>query len=514
MTDFLLELLSEEIPARMLARALVADPVDTRGEKTARYLRQMGYTVERLPSGRALVRRAGQAADYDLIVIDRHVVAPTVADTLAQLRSDSTAGRRPVLLVASADRVAPVGVEQLLARLAALAILLPDDLDKKQPVTVEPAFTFDPRRPVADEAKERDDLRRRRDVQLRLLFDRRLARLQQFVAASELPTSKVLGDRLADRLPHLVLSGLAAKYGISPASAPRMFDRLQYHANLLDRQPDGPPALERFAADGLARLVESLEGTLPDRREFDALTARLMTTVPGGGPTAEELRSTESLGRLAKQYPAVAVIPEPFALGETSPDGVGFGFKQEVAAVTRQPADKPVPPETRKAMARQAVRWLRALAVGENPGYDIRPAEPALRQALRDDDLADDAIDAVARIPSAEAQQDLLNLALSLGRPLPLRVDAVRHAARHIQAFGRFIAAGQAADVGKQAATEADPELRAGLLVIEQLAAGKPGDVGRLMTAYPAPLPKPPAPPAAEPSEKKAEEKKPDEKKE
>ena len=476
---------------KTVGRALVADPVEVRGEKSARYLRQMGYAVERLATGRALLLRANRAADYDLIVLDRHVVAPTVADTLAQLRSS---GSRPVMLVASADTPAPVGVEQLLARLTALAFSLPDDADRANPLAVDAPFTFDPRRPVLDEAKERADLRTRRDAQLLRLFERRLAKLNQFVAAADLPVSRELQARLGDRLPHLVLTGLAARYGVSPTSAPRTFDRLQYYADLIARRPVAAAVFDKLPTTGLARLVETLEGSVSDRAGYDALTGRLLATLGGPGPTAADAQAEAALTRLAKLYPAVTVIPEPFAVGEAPANGVGFGLRQDVAVATRQPEDKPLTPEARRRMAVQAVRWLRALAVGENAGFDIGPAEGALRQAMRDDELAPDAIDAVGKIKSAEAQQDLVTLALSPGRPLPLRVRAARHAVRHVQTYGRFLAPAQAADIGKQAGNEADPELRSYLLVIEQLAGGKPGDLGKLMSDYPAPLPKMAAP--------------------
>ncbi len=492
---------------KTVGRALVADPVDARGEKTARYLRAMGYAVERLATGKQLIRRANQAADYDLIVLDRHVAAPVVADTLAQLRSDAVAGTRPVLLVASADRVVPVGLEQLLARLAALAILLPDDADRASPVTVEPPFTFDPRRPVTDEAKERADNRTRRDTALLTVFQRRLNKLERLVQAADLSADRDLKARLADRLPQLVLTGLQAKYGVSPNTAPRTFDRLRYYSDLVARRAVSAAALDGVPTGGLARLVETLEGSLADRREFDGVTGRLLATLPGSGPTAGDAQAEAQLTRLAKLYPAVTVIPEPFALGEAPADGVGFGLKQDVATATRQPADKPATPDARKRMAVQAVRWLRALAVGENLGFDITPAEAALRQALRDDDLAPDAIDAVSKIKSAEAQQDLLTLALSQGRPLPLRVRAARHTVRHLQHYGRFIPPAQASDIGRQASVEADPELRSYLLVIEQLAAGKPGDLGRLMSEFPPPLPKSPVPAAPDAAEKKPEDK-------
>ena len=74
----------------------------------ATFLSQLGYTTERLQTGRELLRRVAHAADYDLVVIDRHIGDPVLADLLAMGKQDANIARRPVLVVASPDAPRPV----------------------------------------------------------------------------------------------------------------------------------------------------------------------------------------------------------------------------------------------------------------------------------------------------------------------------------------------------------------------------------------------------------------------
>lgn len=485
-------------PAAKAGKALVADPLDARADKTVRYLRELGYATERFRTGRELLSRAYLAADYDLIVLDRHAVNPELADVLGQLRSAAVSSGRPVLVVASTDKVTNPPVELLLLRLAALAAVTDPPA-----VPVTPPFFFDPRRTVADEEKERSDSRALRDRQFAELFAPRLARLTRIVESAGLGQSRDLAARLDLRLPQLVLAALAGQYPVSPTSAPDTARRLTAYTDLIRQQPTYAAALDAAPTVGLARIVEQLEGSLDGkpalRAEFDGLMTRLDPTALAIAPDSVRDPVLETqLGRLTKRYTGVSVIPEPFSVG-----GSGFGFRNDVEQSTAQAGQKP-DPAARKQAAKTAVEWLRRLAVGEVTGYDIRPAEPALRQALKDDDLADTALDAVARIPTAEAQQDLFTVAVG-PRPLPLRVKAAGLTVRHIQGFGKYIPVAQLGDLGKQAAAEPNPELRANLLVIYQLIAGKPGDIGPLMAAYPIPLPQP-AKPAPEAGEKKPED--------
>jgi CheY-like chemotaxis protein len=491
-------------PTARAGKALVADPLDARADKTVRYLRELGYATERFRTGRELLLRAYRAADYDLIVLDRHAVNPELTDVLGQLRSAAVSSGRPVLVVASADKVGNPPLEHLLLRLAVLAAVT------DPPATpVTPPFFFDPRRTVADEEKERADNRALRDRQFAELFAARLARLARLVESANLGPNRDLAARLDLRLPQLVLAALAAQYPVSPTSAPDTARRLTGYTDLIRQQPAYAAALDAAPTTVLARIVEQLEGQLDGkpqlRAEFEGMMTRLDPTTLAIAPDGVRDPVLEAqLTRLARRYPLVSVIPEPFSVG-----GEGFGFRQDVERATAQPGGKP-DPATRKQAAKTAVEWLRRLAVGEVTGYDIRPAEPALRQALKDDELADAALDALARIPTAEAQQDLFTVAVA-ARPVPLRVKAAGLTVRHIQKFGKYIPVAQLGDLGNQAAAEPNPELRANLLVVQQLIAGKPGDVGQLMADYPIPLPQPPKP-APDAGEKKPDEKKPDDK--
>jgi CheY-like chemotaxis protein len=87
-------------------RALVVDPSTIRGDRVAQLLRGLGYDVEIFGTSADLFKRINRSADFDFLVIDRHTVAPELKDTLANLKSNVNAGRRPVLVVASPDTAA------------------------------------------------------------------------------------------------------------------------------------------------------------------------------------------------------------------------------------------------------------------------------------------------------------------------------------------------------------------------------------------------------------------------
>src|SRR5215467_10389440 len=100
------------------------------------------------------------------------------------------------------------------------------------------------------------------------------------------------------------------------------------------------------------------------------------------------------LARVTAPYHGFRIIPAVFT---------DAGFKQELAQATN-PESPLVTPAEKKENAKVAMTWLRKMAVGEIAGYDVRPAEAAMRHALHSDDLAPLAIDALARVPSKEAQ--------------------------------------------------------------------------------------------------------------
>ena len=210
------------------------------------------------------------------------------------------------------------------------------------------------------------------------------------------------------------------------------------------------------------------------------------------------------LARVTAPYLGIRVIPAVFTEA---------GFREELAQAT-DPQAPLVTPAEKKENAKTAMVWLRKMAVGEVAGYDVRPAEPAIRSALQSDDLAPLAIDALARIPSKEAQLDLANLAVAPERPVPIRSQAAVALVKHIQQYGRFVTDPQADAIANSAAATEDADLRARLLAAQGVLKTDAKATGDRLKAY---VPKPVEPAkdeAPKPKDKEEPRDKPAEKKE
>ncbi len=471
--------------AKEMGRALIADPSDARAEQLATYLRGLGYAVERFAAGRDLSHRLLGAADVDMVFVDRHVVNPELRDLLPSLAKTGVASNRPIFLVASADAPRRIPLETLLLRLAVTIAVT-----ETSPTEVPAPFFFDPRKTLTDTDRARADLAALRDRRLKELHAVRLARLQRLVGSAGLPQSLSLQTRLDQRLPQLTYAALAAEYPVTPESSPETFKLFESKTRYILANPSGGLVMERLPLDGVVRLLEDLDTVLdaPRRQMADRMLARLDPAALGlPADTSRDLDAEIRLGRLARAVGGGRVVGEAYSAA---------ALAEEIREATADPALLPTNPAEKKRSAKVAVEYLRRIALGEIDGYDIRPAEAGLRAALKDDDLADPAIDAVARIASAEAQQDLLALALSIARPVPIRVHAAERVVQHVQRHGKLTTGSLLDALPTTIAAEKDVELRTKLAVVQQLLTGKPGDLGRLLLQFPLPLPAQTAPPA------------------
>jgi hypothetical protein len=111
-------------------------------------------------------------------------------------------------------------------------------------------------------------------------------------------------------------------------------------------------------------------------------------------------------------------------------------LKNTILAAIGGPATQPLSKEELRTYAAEAMRWLDRLATGEVPGFDVRPAEDVILRALRSNDLAPLAIDAVGHLPGAAGQQELASVVLDTGRDPKLRAAAAYQLAHQIQAHG------------------------------------------------------------------------------
>jgi hypothetical protein len=477
-------------PAETKGKAVVVDPSPLRSGRMAGFLRDIGYAVEVARSNRDLIRRVHRAADVDLFVIDRHAANPELRDTLVTMTADA-AGRKPVLVVASSDKKTDVPLEALLLRLALLVAATETDL-----IDIPAPLTTDPRKDEEQNTLLKREVIRARDQRLEAVFKTRLGRLKRLVEAAALPRDPALKDRLDLRLPQLTYAVLAAEFPFTEASAPAVFKQSEMISKILASRVELSKTVLGIQTDDLRRLIEQLETALTPElnKKLEALRLGVDSDALGiARDTTRDPALEEKLTATVRPFKFATVISEPL-----SPAALTDNLRTAV----QDPAELPRSPAEKAASARLAAEWLRALATGTVPGFDVTPAGPALRTALRSDELGPIVVDAVARLSSQEAQQDLLNVALGGGRPTALRVQAAEATVRHAQQFGPLITAAQKAAIGPAAVAEKDPELKGRLAVLYGFFAGTPADFSKAVRLFEAKMIEPPAPP--KPKDEKA----------
>jgi hypothetical protein len=338
-----------------------------------------------------------------------------------------------------------------------------------------------------------------RDGVFRSTAAARIERLRRVIDSTGLdliPSQKLLLDLRVELITYAILD---AQFTFSPQSAPATTARVAQIIRQLGAQPPGKPYGVGTPTTDLLNLIERFEidvARVPEaEKRFQNLYAK--TDPVALGLPVESFRDEAleaALARTLRNYPAVRIIPEPHSRALLASDLTSA--QAEPGLGVRDPAAK-------RADQRVAVEWLRKMATGELAGFEVKSAEPELRAALRNDALAADAIDAVASFPSAEAQQSLLFLALSVApadRPLPLRVKAADAVIRHIQAHGKLVPKSQIDQVVMQSGMEPDPAMNAKLQTLRGLLAHDSASFAAQLRGYNPPLvptpPKLPVPPA------------------
>jgi CheY-like chemotaxis protein len=471
---------AEGMPEGKIGRALVVDPEVVRGEQTVAVFKDAGLAAERLATGRELLRRVNKASDADLIVIDHHVVNPLLSDVLAQLAASPVTARIPTVVIASGDKVKPVPFEHLLLRFALLVAATDVINEPNDPEFVPPTFVNDPLRPVENIDFAKREAIARRDAALRNRAETRLKRLQKLLEAADIPLNDIDRRRVDERLVQLTYAILVFEFHVTETSAPAFWLLAQESTRLNKATVKNlGPMPEPKLLDNLMRLIDPFESTMNEghKKRFDQFRKQVQPEPMG--ISSSVYRDEELERRLAKvlqPYPLVKIIAEPFGV-----DNV----KRQILAATFDPAAKPRDPAEKAATAKLAAEWLRKMAIRELPGYDIRPAEGDLRRALRDDALAPEAVDAVARFGSSDAQQDLANVAVSTARPLPLRLKAAEAAIHQTQTYGRLAPPAFAVQVAEAAEVEKDALLKAKLSILANLLNAEPKPFGTVIQKFP-----------------------------
>jgi hypothetical protein len=284
----------------------------------------------------------------------------------------------------------------------------------------------------------------------------------------------------------------------------RLKEAADIDAVILDAELPYPP-LE----DTIASLRYDVHvGLLPVRIVFDPAVCTTSYTrindrvVPINLPVSINepcnLRVEARLNQLIQSYRQIAVVRGPI-----TPDLVKTNFAAQENVPPSTSLSAPLSPTERKAQSLLAMEWLARLAACPHLGYDVRPAERAIRQAIAVPELAKLAIDAASWLPGREPQLDLANAVMNSQLSPELRTLAAEALIRHAQRHGNALGKQPTQALLDLLPTVQDPALRARVASAIGTLQGTSQQSGMRMQRYEPPLPKAPA--AGEPPPKPME---------
>ncbi len=181
---------------------------------------------------------------------------------------------------------------------------------------------------------------------------------------------------------------------------------------------------------------------------------------------------------LVDGQPRVSMIRSPI-----TPDVLKASFVQDAGA-----DGPPLTAEERKQFATTAVELFRHIALSQ-PGIDLKPADRAIRQSLKSDELGKVAVDIVGRLSGRDAQIDLASLTLDDKRPVPLRLAAANNLALHIQRFGAVLPKVAIEALTKLASETKEPDLRGQVAAVVGVLSGEGKTTSTRLQGYMPPKP-------------------------
>lgn len=201
----------------------------------------------------------------------------------------------------------------------------------------------------------------------------------------------------------------------------------------------------------------------------DARTAALPIAVLG-----EEALRGKLARRIANSQPATFITDAPTAI-----DFEGQ-LRPWLARMDRQPLT-----DAERAEQKQlAAYWLARLATG--PGYrayDISPVEAEISRIAEEEPLSVNALIALAAIPSAAAQNRLVEIAARPLADVSLRLSAASLFTQHVQRFGLLADASLVRQLEDSLSKTTDPELNAAIRTALGSIGAAPGSLARQIEA-------------------------------
>lgn len=231
--------------------------------------------------------------------------------------------------------------------------------------------------------------------------------------------------------------------------------------------------------------IAFLDPKLPEVGGVNAVVAQLRGNADTAGIPIVLLAEPDqqnAMTALASRYPRVSVISPVPATVEM------LKLNLEPTQQSRQVI--PLSEAERKVYAQRALEWLRRMASGEKSGYDVRPAQSTLIQALGNDELAPIAAAVLALLGGKASQQALADLVINGSRSEEVRAEAAKYLRASMQRHGIFLKPEQLAALVQLAATAENPALRVEAVRIANSLKPDPSADGSRLKAAPPPLPR------------------------
>ncbi len=135
-------------------------------------------------------------------------------------------------------------------------------------------------------------------------------------------------------------------------------------------------------------------------------------------------------------------------------------LKSELNPILKDTFRPPLTDAERKAAGPLALELLLKIATGEAAGYDARPAEASIIQALNSDELAVKASQVLAWRGGKTVQLALAETALREVRPPAVRAAALVSLRMHVARFGNFLTEDQTKAFAQLAKNATDPQVQ------------------------------------------------------
>ncbi len=161
-------------------------------------------------------------------------------------------------------------------------------------------------------------------------------------------------------------------------------------------------------------------------------------------------------------------------------------FREQVEPFLNGLKSEPLSAEERAAQASAAAYWFAHIASSHRTDiFDITPAEQALSESIENPDIAGNAIQALAAIPTKTVQRRLEAVAVNAVYPIPFRELAAIQLAFHIQRHGMLLTSDQVREVRAAVISADNSQLASALASVVGSFKPTPRTVGTRLQQFP-----------------------------